>query len=365
MSKIEEALKKTKEKEKENKIQASIPAERDKVDKVTPKTAVGKDVDINDYLSINNPKTEPYKNPHKHDSHITSAIKKSVKETASTYDLSKGHDPYEPYAVDNVDILAETGEIKDRELITREVCPTTKIDNYNVDERIVAYHDLVGKQTWKGPVMVHFRNLQVTLNKIRNRSACKVVNCPCKVIIFTSATQGEGKSLVALNTAITLCNEKKSKVAFVNCDFRKHVAHRLLGFNPDKGLEHYLAEEAEIKEVAYNGLLHNLTVIPIGEKPSNACELLASDKMKQLISYLRERFDYVIIDTPPVLTFPDMAVLAPLSDGVVFVINSKHTKRDVVKRAVDTLSDCNIIGCVMNKGEMTVDENYGFTNGRS
>ncbi len=106
-------------------------------------------------------------------------------------------------------------------------------------------------------------------------------------------------------------------------------------------------------------------MIPAGNKPSNTFELFASEGMRQVVSYLREQFDYVIIDTPPVLTFPDMSVLAPLSDGVVFVINSKHTKRDVVKRAVDTLSDCNIIGCVMNKGEMTVAENYGDTNGRS
>ena len=354
MSKIEEALKKAKKKEKENKIQSSIPADGNKVDNVSPK-AVSKDVNINDYLSINNPITEPYVNPHKHDSHITSAIKKSVKETASAYDLSKGNDPY---AVDNVDIITEAGEIKDRELITREVCPTTKIDNYNVDERIVAYHDLVGKQTWEGPVMVHFRNLQVTLNKIQNRNMCKV-------IMFTSATQKEGKSIIALNTAITLCNDKKSKIAFVNCDFRKHVAHRLLGFDPGKGLAQYLADEAEIKEVSYNGLIPNFTLIPIGQKPSNACELLASDKMRQLISYLRERFDYVIIDTPPVLTFPDMAVLAPLSDGVVFVIDSKSAKKNVVKRAIDTLSDCKIIGCVMNKGEITEGEYYGYTNGRS
>jgi capsular exopolysaccharide synthesis family protein len=142
------------------------------------------------------------------------------------------------------------------------------------------------------------------------------------------------------------------------------VAHRLLGFDPGKGLAQYLADEAEIKEVSYNGLIPNFTIIPIGQKPSNACELLATDKMRQLISYLRERFDYVIIDTPPVLAFPDMAVLAPLSDGVVFVINSKSAKRDVVKRAVDTLSDCNIIGCVMNKGETTEGEYYGHTNGR-
>jgi protein-tyrosine kinase len=355
MSNIEKALKK--DKKKENKVQASIPAEENKVDNVSPK-AVGKGDNINDYLSINNPITEPYKNPNKNDSHITSAIKKKVKETNSTYDLSTERDSYEPHAVDNVDIITSTGEINSRELVTREVCPSTRIDNYNVDERIVAYHDLAGKQTWEGPVMVHFRNLQVALNKMQNRNMCKV-------IIFTSATQREGKSIVALNTAITLCNDKKSKIAFVNCDFRKHIGHKLLGFNPGKGLEHYLAEEAGIKEVSYNGLLPNFTMIPIGDKPSNACELLASDRMKQLISYLRDRFDYVIIDTPPVLAFPDMAVLAPLSDGVVFVVDSKSTKRDVVKRAVDRLSDCKIIGCVMNKSEIAESEYHEYTSGRS
>ncbi len=355
MSDIEKALKK--DKKKEDKIQTSIPAKENKVDDVSPK-AVGKDANINDYLSINNPITEPYKNPNQHDSHITSAIRKKVEETTSKYEISTERNSNVPHAVDNVDIIPSIGEISGRELITREVCPATRIDNYNVDERIVAYHDLGGKQTWEGPVMVHFRNLQVTLNKMRDRNTCNV-------IVFTSATQREGKSIVALNTAITLCNDNKSKVAFINCDFRKHVAHRLLGFDPGKGLEQYLADEAEIKEVAYNGLLPNFTMIPIGDKPPNACELLASDKMKELLSYLRERFDYVIIDTPPVLTFPDMAVLAPLSDGVVFVINSKNTKKDVVKRAVDSLSDCKIIGCVMNKGEIAENEYYGYTNGRS
>jgi protein-tyrosine kinase len=346
MSKIEKALKKNKT--EEDKIQTSIPAKENKVDNVSPK-AVGKDANINDYLSISNPITEPYKNPNQHNSHITSAIKKKVEEVTSKYEISTERNSNVPHALDNVDIIPSIGEISVGIQKRAEGCPATRIDNYNVDERVVAYHDLVGKQTWEGPVMVHFRNLQVTLNKMRDRNMCKV-------IVFTSATEKEGKSIVALNTAITLCNDNKNKIAFVNCDFRKHVAHRLLGFDPDKGLEHYLAEEAGIKEVSYNGLLPNFTMIPIGDKPSNACELLASDKMKQLISYLRERFDYVIIDTPPVLAFPDMAVLAPLSDGVVFVIDSKNTQKDVVKRAVDSLSDCKIIGCIMNKGEIAAGE---------
>ncbi|MFQ5963578.1 MAG: hypothetical protein ACE5KZ_04760 [Candidatus Scalinduaceae bacterium] len=355
MSKIEKALKKVKK--SVNKIQASIPIDGNKKDNVSPK-ATGKDDNINDYLSINNQINEPYINSKKHDSHITSAIEKKVKETAFMYDLTKGDDPYEPHKADNFDIITSTEEIYGGEMKTEEVCPSTKVDSYNVDERVVAYYDFIGKQTWEGPVMVHFRNLQVSLNNIRKRNMCKV-------IVFTSASENEGKSLVALNTAITLCNDKKSKIAFVNCDFRKHMAHKLLGFEPGKGLEKYLSGEAEIKDVSYNGLLPNFTMFPIGDKPSNVCELLASDKMKQLVSYLRERFDYIIIDAPPVLTFPDMPVLAPLSDGVVFIVNSKKTKKDVVKRAVDTLKDCKIIGCVMNRGEFSMGENYSYTNGHS
>ncbi len=194
MSDIEKALKK--DKKKEDKIQTSIPAKENKVDNVSPK-AVGKDANINDYLSINNPITEPYKNPNQHDSHITSAIRKKAEETTSKYEISTERNSNVPHAVDNVDIIPSIGEISGGVQKRVEGCPATRIDNYNVDERIVAYHDLVGKQTWEGPVMVHFRNLQVTLNKMRDRNTCNV-------IVFTSATQREGKSIVALNSASTL-----------------------------------------------------------------------------------------------------------------------------------------------------------------
>jgi capsular exopolysaccharide synthesis family protein len=352
MSKIEKALKIVKK--KEDRIQTSKLAEGNKVDNVSPK-AVSKDDNIIDYLSINNPIIEPYKNPNKHDSHIASAIKKKVEETTSKYEISTEHDSHEPHAEDNFNIIPSIEEINGGALAREERCPSTKVDGYNVDERLVAYYDSIGKQTWEGPVMVHFRRLQLSLSKFLNGNMSKV-------IAFTSATQSEGKSIVALNTAITLCNDNKSKVVFVNCDFRKQVANSLLGFNPDKGLVDYLAGETEIKKISFNGLVRNLVVIPAGKKPPNTYELLASGEMKQFISYLRGRFDYVVIDTPPVLTFPDTTVLASLSDGVVFVINSKKTKKAIVKRAVDTLHDCKILGCVMNKGEIHMDEYYDYKN---
>jgi capsular exopolysaccharide synthesis family protein len=179
-------------------------------------------------------------------------------------------------------------------------------------------------------------------------------------MVFTSSQQNEGKSTLALNTAITLCNDKKKRIAIVDCDFRKPSVHKFLGFSSDKGLSDYLAEKAEMKDIFIEGLVPRLTIIPAGEKPSNACELFATDRMTLFMSYLREQFDYVIIDTPPVLAFPDTEIISPLSDGVIFVINCKNTRKAVVKRAVETLSDSNVIGFIMNMSEAATDAYYGY-----
>ncbi len=265
------------------------------------------------------------------------------------------HDTHDQSTSDR-DIVPAVQETSSDKHKTGEETSSTKIDTYNVDEHIVSYYDSIKKQTWKGPVMVHFRRLQVSLSRMQN-------NNMCKVMLFTSASQKEGKSTITLNTAITLCNDKKSKIAVVDCDFRKPTINKLLGLSPEKGLSDYLAGGAEIKDISINGLIPGLTIIPVGNKPSNTCELLASDRMKQFASYLRERFDYVVIDTPPVLAFPDTTILSPLSDGVVFVINCKNTRKTVVKRAIDTLHDCKIMGFVLNMSEAAAVDYYGYTSG--
>jgi capsular exopolysaccharide synthesis family protein len=238
---------------------------------------------------------------------------------------------------------------------TDSVLPSKTIDKYEVDEHIVSYYESIGQQIWIGPVMVNFRRLQVSLTNMQK-------NKMCKVMLFTSAVQSEGKSTIALNTAIMLSSDNKSKVVIVDCDFRKPAVSTMLGFSPEVGLPDYLSEKTKIKDISFNGIVPGLTIIPVGKKPSNTCELFASDRMKQYVSYLKERFDYVIIDSPPVLSFPDSAILAPLSDGVVFVINSKKTKKSVVKRAVETLHDCKIIGIIMNRSEVVANDYYGYSS---
>ena len=337
MSKIEKALEKTKKEREGDKGCTSIPVHDD---------TVQSDVHNKD-TSIHNLKSKSERSG----SHIISAIEKKGNE------ISTEHSPLisKDYDQSGSSLISLKQDNSNKIELAERVIPSKTIDKYEVDEHIVSYYESIGQQTWIGPVMVNFRRLQVSLTNMQK-------NKMCKVLLFTSASQKEGKSMMSLNTAIMLCSDHKSKIVIVDCDFRKPTVSTMLGFSPEIGLSDYLSEKTKIKDISLNGLVPGLTIIPVGKKPPNTCELFASDRMKQFVSYLKERFDYVIIDSPPILAFPDSAILAPLSDGVVFVINSKKTKKSIVKRAVETLHDCKIIGFVMNRSEIVADGYYGHTS---
>lgn len=362
MSKIEKALKKSIKEIKENEgsaythertdtDQSDVHDKDETVHSTSQKmTEPDNDVSMLNYLKIHDYESSSESKTDKSGSHIISAIEKQENEN------SAAHSPL--ISGDYGQLMEGSGLLpqeRDKEN-TGSLIPATTINNYEVDEHIASYYETVGKQTWKGPIMVHFRRLQVSLSGLQS-------NNMCKVMVFTSSNQKEGKSTISTNMAITLCSNKRTKVAIVDCDFRKPTLNKLLGFSPKKGLSDYLLEEADIKDILINGLVQNLTMVPVGNKPSNTCELFASERMRQVITYLREHFDYVIIDTPPVLAFPDTVIIAPLSDGVVFVLNCKKTRKSIAKRAIETLSNCKILGFVMNMSEAAAVDYYGYTSG--
>ncbi|MDR4506165.1 MAG: CpsD/CapB family tyrosine-protein kinase [Candidatus Scalindua sp.] len=344
MSKIEGALKKTKsELKKRREHESTAFAVRGK--KTENGDGIQRPERNNQHLKVDS-EMPGCENP------ITLALAKKGKENLSRYDslCSQSHHDTMSQEAENIIQQAKPMEL------SREACsfnPKLRINGNYVDEHIVSYYDFLGKQTWEGPVMVHFRRLQLSLKKMLKNVERS------KVLIIASATQKEGKSTIALNTAITLCSNN-NKIVIIDCDLRKPSINRLLGFNPDKGVSDYLLEDLELEECSASGLMPGLTIIPAGNRQVNVCELLASDKMGRFISDLREQFDYVILDTPPVLAFPDTAILAPLSDGIVFVVNHKTTKKNLAKRAIETLHGCRVIGCVMNRSEISVSEYYGY-----
>ncbi len=345
MSKIEKALEKSKKGRESDKGRTSIPVRGDTVQS----NVHNKDTSIHDHVKIHNLKTSLKSKSERSGSHIISAIEKKDNE------ISTEHSPLIGKDYDQLDssLISQMQDSSNKKEKTESVIPSKTIDKYEVDERIVSYYESIGQQTWIGPVMVNFRRLQVSLSVLQRSNMCKVM-------VFTSAQQKEGKSTLALNTAITLSSDKKKRIAIVDCDFRRPRVNKLLGFSSEKGLSDYLAEEAEMKDIFIEGLVPRLTIIPVGSKPSNACELFATDRMTHFVSCLREQFDCVIIDTPPVLAFPDTVIISPLSDGVVIVINCKKTRKAIVKRAVETLRDSNVIGFIMNMSETAAVDYYGY-----
>jgi capsular exopolysaccharide synthesis family protein len=157
-----------------------------------------------------------------------------------------------------------------------------------------------------------------------------------RVVVVTSSQPLEGKTTTASNLAIALALGGE-KVLLVDADLRRPNLHTTLGIDNSLGLSHLLTGQAAPRDAIREAGTPNLWVMTAGQVPPNPSELLASDRMKALLGPSSEWFDWVIVDTPPVLAVTDAVILAPLAAGVAFVIRSEMTPRRHVRRALETL----------------------------
>jgi protein-tyrosine kinase len=143
-----------------------------------------------------------------------------------------------------------------------------------------------------------------------------------------------------------------SRVLLIDADLRRPGVHKALGLTNTIGLSHLLVGQARVREAIQRTSDPNLCVMTSGRAAPNPSELLGSERMKQLVANLKQGpFDWVVIDTPPVLTVTDPVVVTPLVDGVTFVIGSEMTRRGVAERAVQMLMTGRpkVIGAVLNR----------------
>lgn len=174
-------------------------------------------------------------------------------------------------------------------------------------------------------------------------------DAPFTRLIVTSAAPSEGKTTVACSLAITLA-QGGARVVIVDCDLRRPRMHRLFDRVGDLGLTNVLLHEATIDDVALPTRVPNLYCVPSGSAPPNPADLLASARFRQVLAELSERFDRVIIDTPPVTAVADATILSKVVDGVVFVVRAFHTSYGLGKQGLKALSDVEapVVGCVLN-----------------
>jgi capsular exopolysaccharide synthesis family protein len=186
---------------------------------------------------------------------------------------------------------------------------------------------------------------------------------PPKIMLVTSGQPGEGKTTTAVNTAISLA-QLGSSVLIIDCDLRKPSVHKVLGVDHTLGLSTYLTRRGELNDVIQKLPIANLSVLTSGRIPPNPSEMISSSRMKEMLALLSERFDHIIIDSPPLLKVTDPVILSTLADGVILVVHGGKSTREVLRRTRQELSvaGAKIFGVVLNNvdaGNEAYDNYYG------
>lgn len=172
-----------------------------------------------------------------------------------------------------------------------------------------------------------------------------------KSLIITSPTAQDGKTVTAANLAISMANAGSS-VLLIDADLRKPTVHKQFRISNAKGLTEVLIDDLSIdKALKTFKDIPNLSVLTSGIIPPNPSELLASDKMEELIKELSPRFDIIIIDTPPIVCVSDGIGLSGKADGIILAIAAQQTKINNAQDALEALRKvgANILGVVMTK----------------
>ncbi len=202
----------------------------------------------------------------------------------------------------------------------------------------------------KSPISEAYRSLRTTLLMKLERSVADgqdVNRAPA--IIVTSSTTQEGKSLTSANLAVTLAQTGR-RTLIIDADMRRPTAHKNFGLERNVGLSGILAGSQNASTTISDTDIENLHVLSAGPIPPNPAELLASSAMVELVEWARREYDFVIVDTPPVVPVTDPTILARLVDAVVIVVRSNSSHHREVSEALSKLeqSGSQVVGAVLN-----------------
>lgn len=181
-----------------------------------------------------------------------------------------------------------------------------------------------------------------------------------KVIVVTSSGPGEGKSTTASNLAVVMA-QAGNKTVIIDCDQRKPRLHKVFNLSNERGISDILAKEIKFEDALQDTGVKDLTIITSGTKPPNPAELLASGAMKEFLEFLKDKYDSIIIDTPPIVAVTDAQLLSRHADGCILVVASQQADRDAAMKAKELLEkvDANILGVVLNKVDGSHKGYYG------
>lgn len=206
--------------------------------------------------------------------------------------------------------------------------------------------------------------IQEAYKTIRTNIIFSIPDEKCKVILLTSALQGEAKSTTAVNLGIAFA-QNQSKILLIDCDLRLPTDALKLHAQQKPGLTNLLVGMCGMED-AIQHLPNGLDLIVAGDIPPNPSELLGSPKMQQLIQRLADQYEYIILDTPPVCTVADAIILSKIASGSILVVRQGVATRECVNQALEKLRFANakVLGIVMtgavNEKTKSYKKSYGY-----
>ncbi len=178
------------------------------------------------------------------------------------------------------------------------------------------------------------------------------------VLAITSARKGEGKSLTSVNLAIVMAEDTKKKILLIDGDMRKPSIHTFFNCKGEYGLADLLSNRCDIDLAVVPSGIKNLTLLLAGGPLESTSDLLAASVFREIIEKIRKRFDYIIIDSPPIIPFADMNIISDVVDGILLVVRAEKTPKEMILEALKTLNKENVIGVVFNDSKKKMAKIY-------
>lgn len=186
----------------------------------------------------------------------------------------------------------------------------------------------------------------------------------CRKIAITSALSGEGKSTVSAHLAVSFA-QMGASVLVIDCDLRCGLVHRLFDTKSNPGLANVLAGFSDINTAVQKTRVENLYLLPAGVVPPNPAELLAPERMDELLNELSKSFDYIILDTAPINVVSDALPLMGKIDGTILVVRQNYTDKDSLFKGIKNLefASAKVLGIVFNDvvNKQNVKERYNYS----
>lgn len=207
----------------------------------------------------------------------------------------------------------------------------------------------------RSPVTERYRRMTTHVDHLGARD-----DHPYRMIVMTSSREAEGKTLTSMNLSLVLAEDRDRKVLLMDVDLHRPRIHHFLLSKPRVGWMDVFEDRAELDSAIVSLNQSRLKLLPAGRPPDKPAEVIRSERFRRLLRQLRDRYDYIILDAPPLMRFVDANILNELADGLVFVIRAGLTSRQIVRKALGQITTGRVIGAVLNDVRYSLVDRYYY-----